>query len=202
MRMASRIAILTVMAVVFRTEGAFASIINVAEFNWTSTLIDPNPNCAPLDSGCVPDPLFQSVFQLTNVWDGPDVGPTLQGSLLTLPPTVTLADPFWFDLAPPTDPNGINVDQLSILDTLPAFANATIAFAFGGQNYTLTALLTSSELVPLNESGDPVSISKVLSIEVPDTPPAPVPEPGTLSLLAVGGIAGVFRRRPGRRPRR
>jgi PEP-CTERM motif-containing protein len=190
MRMASRIAILTVLTVIISTRGAFASIINVAEFNWTSTLIDPNPNCDPLDSGCLPNPLFQSVFQLTNIWDGPDPGPTLQGSRLTLPTQELL----WFDVTAPNDPSGVNFDQIPILDTLPLFAQATIAFTFGGQDYTLTALLNSTDLA-VNESGDLASASQVLSIEVPDTPPAPVPEPGTLSLLAVGAVAGWSRAR-------
>jgi len=180
MRVASRIAGLTVLAVILSTRGALASVITIAEFNWTSTLIDPSPNCDPADPGCTPDPLFQSVFVLTNLWDGPEPGPTLQGSRLTLP----TGDLFWLDLTPPSDPTGTNVDQLSILDSLPLFAEATISFVFAGQDYTLTALLNGPES------------SKVLSLEIPDTP-APVPEPGTFGLVALGAIAALSRARRG-----
>jgi hypothetical protein len=184
MRVASRVAVLTVVAVIVSARGAMASIINVAEFNWTATLIDPSPNCDPADPQCVPDPLFQSVFQLTNLWDGPDLGPTLTGSTLTLSDNVApLLFNVWFDLAPPNDPSGINVDQLSTVDVLPLFAEATIAFAFAGQNYTLNALLSAPDT------------SQVLRVDIPDTPPAPVPEPGTLGLLAVGVAAGWSRAR-------
>ncbi|HEY2435415.1 MAG TPA: PEP-CTERM sorting domain-containing protein [Vicinamibacterales bacterium] len=177
MRVASRIAVLTILTVVFSARGALASVITVAEFSWTSTLIDPSPNCDPTDTACIPDPLFQSVFLLTNLWDGPDPGPTLQGSRLTLPD----GESVWFDLAPPNDPTGTNIDQISIVDVLPLFADATIGFAFAGEDYALTRSLSAPDT------------SAVFSIEVPDTPPAPVPEPGTLGLLSLGVVAGLSR---------
>ena len=183
MSVALRVAVLCLAALLIAARPSAALTINVAEFSWTTQLIDPSPNCDLSDPECVPDPFYLSTFLLTNLWDGPDPGPTLSHSVLGLPD----GNQEWFDLAPPVPAGGINIDQISLFGSLPSFADATVSFLFEGEQISLSARL----IVP--------DTSVVLRFNAPD--PVPVPEPGALTLIAVGVAAALTRLRKSTRTR-
>jgi hypothetical protein len=116
---------------------------------------------------------FLSLFSLTNIWDGEgDV--TLFGNQLQLPD----GPQSWSDLAGPLS-GGINFEQLFAVGALPNLASVSISFLFGGDVITLTGLLPAADS------------SVVLQFDPGETP-TPVPEPGTLGLVALG-LLGVSR---------
>jgi PEP-CTERM motif-containing protein len=155
----------TLLAVVFAASATPARTepITVGEFRWDV--------CKGFDPGC-----GLSNFVLTNLWDDPSPAPALTSGQLTLSDG-TITD--WLGLD----------DQL-LLAGVPAFARTTIAFDFNGIGRTITETLTGADLVEF--TGDPTtgfgpySSAFVLLKFDPDTALAPVPEPGTLALLASG----------------
>ena len=183
MRVGPRVAALCLAALLMAAPPAAALPINVAEFSWTTTLIDPSPNCDLSDAACVPDPFYLSTFLLTNLWDGPEPGPTLSHSVLGLPD----GNQEWFDLAPPVPAGGINIDQISLFGSLPAFADASISFLFEGEQISLSARLLAPDT------------SAVLRFDAPDR--AQVPEPTALTLIGVGIGAALTRLRKSSRTR-
>jgi PEP-CTERM motif len=151
---------------------AGAGPINVAEFRWELNVI-PGSECDPFDSGCVPtDPIDQSLFSLTGLWDdAATAAPTLGGA-------VTFADGGvipWLDI---TVSLGY-FDQFA-LDGVPFSAATTIFFDFLGETRSLSATLGAPGFAVLSFDYDPT------------TAPDPVPEPGTLGLMAIG-LAAVAR---------
>jgi hypothetical protein len=155
----------TLLTAIVSAQTAWAAPINVAEFRW-DTITDPGIDCPDpiVDPSCVPaDPFTQSIFSLTNIWDGPAPGPTLFDNRLSLPSS----DLAFFDLDPLFP---FNFDQLAEIG-IPAFAAVSVSFVFGTDTITLGAFLTQPDTFA------------VLRF----TPaPAPIPEPGTLWLLGLG----------------
>ncbi len=142
---------------------ASADPINVAEFRWNA-LQAPGCEATPDDPFCE---LTQ--FTLSNIWDGPDPGPTFFDGVLTLP----TGNMSWLDLSPPGA--GFDIDQIAIfadfLPTPPFDALTEVSFTFAGEVVTLGGLLT-----------DPDTFT-VLQFD-PGT--AAIPEPGTLALMTIG----------------
>ncbi len=160
-----RVTLLTCLATVICAAPARADAINVAEFRWGTELI-PGTTCDPLDLECVPsDPSDQSLFSLTGLWDYDAISPPSLGGLVTLDGLVIP----WLDISA-----GAGFDQFA-LGGLPSSATTTIFFDFLGETRSLTALLTAPGFAVLSFDYEP-------SV----TPPDPVPEPGTLGLMAVG----------------
>jgi len=171
MRPVCRVAMLTLLAAAVTTSVAHAAPITVAEFRW-DLLTEPGIECPVDDEACVPEDGFtQSVFSLTNLWDGANPDVTLFNNTLTLPGTT-----FSFLDLTPLFP--FQFDQLAVIGA-PAFASASVSFLFGTDVVTLEATLTAPDTFA------------VLQFD-----PAPVPEPGTFGLLACGlaMLAGRARR--------
>lgn len=121
---------------------------------------------------------FLSLFSLTNIWDG-DGDVTLFGNLLQLPD----GPQSWSDLAGPFS-GGINFEQLFAVGALPSLASVSVSFLFADDVITLTGDLTGA------------NSAIVLQFDPGDNP-TPVPEPGTLGLVALGwlGVRHAARRR-------
>jgi hypothetical protein len=117
---------------------------------------------------CVPDdPFSLSFFSLTSLWDGPDPV-TLSNNELILPGEPAL---LFDDL----EPGGFG--QQVVFGISPS-ALASVSFIFDGQPITLGATLSGPD-----------------SFAVLTFDPTPVPEPGTLGLLALGTGLLTLRRR-------
>ena len=165
-----RLATFTLLALVGTGGFAHAGPITVAEFRWDAIVEPPIP-CPPEDPICVPEDAFvESVFSLTNLWDGPDPAVTLVASELSLAGGDTLT---FFDLPL------FGFDQIAVSGA-PVFASIATSFQFDGQLTTLVATLNAADTFA------------VLRFTPPD---AGVPEPGTLALAASGLILLVRRRR-------
>jgi hypothetical protein len=115
------------------------------------------------DSLTPDDPDGLSLFTLTNVWNGPAPAVTLVDNELSLPDGNI---PF-FDVGPDLP---FNFDQFAVAGT-PAFASISTSFFFAGELRTLAATLTAPDTFAVLQF---------------DPPAAPVPEPGTLTLLGLG----------------
>jgi hypothetical protein len=155
----TRILAAILFACVIGGSTADAAPINVAEFRWDAIEIDTD--------------IVLSLFSLTNIWDGDEPGPTIVGNLLMLPS----GSQSWSDLAPPFPLGGANFEQLFDLGVLPTLAQVSISFLFGSDVITLTGSLSEA------------NTAIVLQYNVPDTQPQPVPEPSTLTLMALGALA-------------
>jgi hypothetical protein len=156
-----RVAALFVVSVLVGSAPAGADSITVAEFRW---------GCLdPLDPACeTSDPADQSLFSLTGLWDYAAVAaPTISGDVVFDDGTTVP----WLDLSPDF---GYFDQYLFPNPGAPLSASTTIFFEFLGQTISLGATLTAPG-------------SALLSFYyTPTPPPNPVPEPGTLGLLAVG----------------
>ena len=159
-----RLGLLTAFALAINASAAQAATFTVAEFRW-DVLTDPGIACPPDDTACEPeDPFTQSIFSLTNLWDGPgDV--TLFDNTVTLPTeTLPLNDLSLFDF-----------DQQAVIG-VPGSAAVNVSFMFEGQ---LVALSPAALVTP--------------GFAVLTFDPTAVPEPGTFGLLAIG-VAFLVRR--------
>jgi hypothetical protein len=119
------------------------------------------------DNSVPDDPFTLSFFSLTSLWDGP-TSVTLTNNELVLP-----GEPL--SLFDDLDPGGFS--QLAILG-IPGSASTNVSFIFEGQTITLGATLSSPD-----------------SFAVLTFDPTPVPEPGTLGLLALGTTLVTLRKR-------
>jgi hypothetical protein len=145
--------------------GVEAAVINVAEFHW-ATQVEPELPCPdPSDPVCVPTDAFAlSFFMLTNIWDGPEPAPALFDNRLTLPSgdvDFEQGAVFPFDF--------VQVTELGIPDS----ASIAVSFVFEGATVSLNATLTQPDSFAVLQF----------------SPSQPVPEPGTLALVALGAIA-------------
>jgi len=122
------------------------------------------------DSSVPEDPFTLSFFSLTSLWDGP-TPVTLFNNELLLPGE----EPSLFD---DLDPGGFSQQ---VVFGIPGSASTNVSFIFEGQTVTLDATTTAGSFA-------------VLTFD-----PTTVPEPGTLGLLAIGGV--LLGLRPRRRRR-
>lgn len=171
--MPGRLALITFVAIALGSPAASASPITVGEFRWDVTM-DTTPGCSIDDPACA-----FSTFSFTYLWDGPEPAPTLTDNQLTLPDATFN----FFDLDPI-----FGFDQIAE-PGVPDFATLNTSFLFEGQLMSLGATL-------LRPTGG--SAAAVLAFS-PDSVPAPVPEPGTLSLVALGAGMLAHRLRRGAR---
>ena len=157
-----RLGLLTAFAFAVSAATAHAGPFIVAEFRW-DVFTDPPIECPPEDAGCEPaDAFTQSLFSLTNLWDGPgDL--TLDQNTVTLPPDTLPTDTLTLN-----DLNLFDSDQQLVVG-IPDFAAIGVSFHFDGQ---IVSLAPSALLAPG---------SLVLTFD-----PTSVPEPGTFGLLAIG----------------
>jgi hypothetical protein len=181
MTISTRLALVTCLAIVLYAARAEAIPITVAEFRWDSTLVPGNECTDPNDLECVPsDPLAQSVFSLTGLWDDASTAaPTLSG-------VVSFAGGSaipWLDISLDAG----YFDQF-LITGLPLSAATTIFFDFLGQTMSLDATLTAPGFAVLS-----------FDSETPPPPPTSVPEPASLGVLGIGLL--VFARSLARRTR-
>jgi hypothetical protein len=155
-----RLALLTALTTAVNVGVAQAASINVAEFRW-DLLTDPGIECPAGDASCVPeDPFTQSVFSLTNIWDGPGTV-TLFDNALSLPTGTSTLENLEFPFS---------FTQLAVIG-IPDLASASVSFIFDGQTISLGSTLATA------------GSFAVLRFEPSTTS---VPEPGTFGLLATG----------------
>jgi PEP-CTERM motif len=161
-----RLTLLTCLAIALHAAPAAAIPINVAEFRWDADVI-PGTVCDIGDTGCTPtDPITQSLFSLTGLWDYDAVAAPTLGGVVTLDGAVEIP---WLDISA-----NAGFDQFAI-GGLPLSAATTIFFDFLGETRSLSAILTEPGFALLSFDYEP-----------PVTPPSPVPEPGTIGLLGIG----------------
>jgi hypothetical protein len=168
MTISIRLALVTALAIMLHASRVDAIPITVAEFRWDTTVL-PGAECTdPTDLECVPtDPLTQSLFSLTGLWDDPStVAPTISG-VVTFAGGGTIP---WLDITLDTG----YFDQF-LVDGVPLFTATTILFDYFGQTLSLDATLAAPGFAVLS-----------FDSESPTTPPAAVAEPGTLGLLGIG----------------
>jgi hypothetical protein len=170
MTTSNRLALFICLAIVLHATRVDAIPITVAEFRWEATLI-PGTECTdPTDLECVPtDPISQSLFSLTGLWDDASTAAPTLGGIVTFAGGSAIP---WLDI---TLDAGY-FDQF-LVDGLPLSAATTILFDFLGQTISLDASLVAPGFAVLSFDSEAT------------TPPTSVPEPTTLGLLGIGLLA-------------